>query len=160
MVPRHLPDKPFPPYKHLPGRTPHPRKHTDGQGRVAEECVGPPLTEAHWRTNGAYLYGVDLYNYGYWWEAHEAWEGLWVMAEKESLERIFLQGLIQTAAALLKARAGNVHAAGKLWEKARPKLERVRAAAPEYMGLDLAEFVHNTAEHIVSGSGKSRLSVY
>ena len=160
MVPRHLPDKPFPPYKHLPGRTPHPRKHTDGQGRVAEECVGPPLTEANWRTNDAYLYGVDLYNYGYWWEAHEAWEGLWVMAKKESLERIFLQGLIQAAAALLKARAGNVHAAGKLWEKARPKLERVRAAAPEYMGLNLAEFVHNTAEHIVSGSGKSRLSVY
>ena len=159
MVSRHLPAKPFPPYKYLPGQTAHPRQHPDGPGRVAEEGAGPPLTEANWQTNEAYLYGIDLYNHGYWWEAHEAWEGLWVLAAQESLQRVFLQGLIQTAAALLKARAGNPRGAGKLWDKARPKLERVCAAAPNYMGLDLADFVHNTAQHIVSGSGHNTMYV-
>ena len=159
MVPRHLPGKPFPPYKYLPGRTPHPRKHPDGPSCVIEECAGPPLAEANWGINEVYLYGIDLYNHGYWWEAHEAWERLWALAAKESLEQVFLQGLIQTAAALLKARAGNARGAGKLWGKARPKLERVCAAAPSYMGLALADFVYSTTQYIVSGSGHSRIYV-
>src|SRR5208283_3990514 len=35
-----------------------------------------------------------------WGEAHEAWESLWARAE--GTQRLFLQGLIQLAAALLK----------------------------------------------------------
>ena len=49
-----------------------------------------------------FLYGVDLYNHGYLWEAHEAWEGLWHQAKRDALQAEFLQGLIQCAAAALK----------------------------------------------------------
>ena len=41
--------------------------------------------------------GVELFNEGKFWDAHEAWEQVWREREEES--RIFLQGIIQAAAA-------------------------------------------------------------
>ncbi|MBF8247350.1 MAG: hypothetical protein HW374_150 [Bacteroidetes bacterium] len=41
--------------------------------------------------------GVELFNRGKFWEAHEAWEHIWREREEES--RIFFQGIIQAAAA-------------------------------------------------------------
>ena len=45
--------------------------------------------------------GVELYQAGEFWEAHEAWEEAW--QEESGQPRLFLQGLIQLAAALHKA---------------------------------------------------------
>ena len=57
---------------------PHPtqdeRGHSYSRGEEAPALYFPPES---WRENADYLYGVDLYNHGYLWEAHEAWEGLW-----------------------------------------------------------------------------------
>lgn len=138
---RYAPNTPFPPYRHAPGRTPHPRKHPDGHSYNTEEYAGPPLTMENWRENQAYLYGVDLFNYGYWWEAHEAWEGLWGQEDKRSLCRGDLQGLIQMAAALVKWREGNRRGVEKLGGQARIKLERVDGENPVYMGLRIAAFI-------------------
>ncbi|ACO46847.1 DUF309 domain-containing protein [Deinococcus deserti] len=44
--------------------------------------------------------GVTLFNAGHWWEAHEAWEPLWL--QSTGPERHFLQGVILLAAALHK----------------------------------------------------------
>lgn len=41
--------------------------------------------------------GIELFNRGQFWEAHEAWEQIWREREEES--RIFFQGIIQAAAA-------------------------------------------------------------
>ena len=41
--------------------------------------------------------GVELFNRGKFWEAHEAWEHIW--REREEASRIFFQGIIQAAAA-------------------------------------------------------------
>ena len=152
--PRYLPAFSFPAYRHQPGVTPHPLRHPDGYSYNAEEYAGPPLTEDNWRINEAYLYGVDLFNHGYWWEAHEAWEGLWQPVERESLCRVYLQGLIQTAAALIKWREGNERGVAKLWNKARKKLERVGGEGPVYMGLDLVNFV-DAAQRTLAASDSS-----
>ena len=45
--------------------------------------------------------GADLFNRGLHWEAHEAWEELWLALDDEP--RLFVQGLIQVAAAGHKA---------------------------------------------------------
>lgn len=45
--------------------------------------------------------GVELFNAGLFWESHEAWEELWL--ELEGTDKLFLQGLIQLAAAYHKA---------------------------------------------------------
>ena len=45
--------------------------------------------------------GAELFNRGLYWEAHEAWEELWLELEDEP--KLFVQGLIQLAAAYHKA---------------------------------------------------------
>ena len=138
---RYCPQIPFPPYRHIPGATFHPRTHPSGHSYGAAERDSLPLTEENWCANEAYLFGVDLFNYAYWWEAHEAWESLWNLAEHQALSRIYLQGLIQTTAALVKWREGNERGVVKLWRQAREKLVRVGGESPVYMGLDIAELV-------------------
>ncbi len=64
--------------------------------------------------------GIDLFNAGRFFQAHEAWEQSWLRSSGE--EKIFYQGLIQAAAAILHAQRGNLAGARTLWEKARGKL--------------------------------------
>jgi predicted metal-dependent hydrolase len=114
---RLVPDRPLPPYTFVPGQTPHPVRDPAGHlyGRPIE--TPPPLDPAHWQASQAYLYGIDLFNHGYYWEAHEAWEGLWHRAGRQGLVADFLKGLIKLAAAGVKLRQGvprgvAAHAAG------------------------------------------------
>ena len=75
---RYLPERPFPAYAFLPGRDPHPTR--DPRGHSYAEPEGEPHTwrpDEEWRENQEYLFGCDLYNAGYLWEAHEAWEDIW-----------------------------------------------------------------------------------
>ena len=58
-----------------------------------------------------FRFGVDLFNHGFPWEAHEAWEPLWFASPRDRPERAMLQGLIHAAAAAVKARAGALNAA-------------------------------------------------
>jgi hypothetical protein len=48
--------------------------------------------------------GLDLFNHGYYWEAHEAWEGLWRVADRDGTLRMFFKGLILLSAAGVKIR--------------------------------------------------------
>ena len=84
-----------------------------------------------------FLYGIDLFNAAYWWEAHVYFERLW--AETPSAdEREFLQGLIQLAAALVKRRAGSAVGEAKLTAKAREKLRHRRERSGAiFMGVRL-----------------------
>lgn len=86
---------------------------------------------------------MDLFNAFFFWEAHEAWERLWVAQPKDSLPAILLQGLIQVAAALLKIRAGSVAAATTLSHAGLDKIDRVARAIPTLLGLNLAATVAN-----------------
>lgn len=114
---RFVPAAAFPPYTFVPGRTPHPVRDPAGHlfGQTPE--LPPPLDPAHWQESRAYLYGVDLFNHGYYWEAHEVWEGLWRAAGRSGRLADFLKGLIKLAAAGVKVRQGQPrgvvsHAAG------------------------------------------------
>jgi hypothetical protein len=115
--PRFVLDMPLPPYTFVPGQTPHPVRDVAGHlyGRKIE--IPPPLESDRWQVSKAYLYGIDLFNHGFYWEAHEAWEGLWHQAGRRGLVADFLKGLIKLAAAGVKVREGiprgvSAHAAG------------------------------------------------
>jgi len=84
---------PLPGRAYVPGRGPHP-------GRAAPERDAPP-EETQSRA-------ADLFDRGYYWEAHEAWEGLWRTHARRSPEGRRIAGLIALAAAGVKAREGNV----------------------------------------------------
>lgn len=141
---RYCPHIAFPPYRHLPGVTPHPIRdplgHSYGIEEEHDENLLPPEM---WRQNEDYLYGVDLYNFAYWWEAHEAWEGLWHRAE--DTYRLFLQGLIQVSASLIKYHMRMLRPLCTLSTAGRSKLRQVIVEsgdmASNYMGINLPEFL-------------------
>lgn len=141
QVPRYVPERTLPAYAFIPGRTPHPRNAPDGHSHGAPEPIVQPLDEGHWQANTEYLWGVDLYNSGYPWEAHEAWEGLWRVAAPSSAERAALQGLIQCAAAVVKALAGQPAGVAKLGAGALDYLGRVvEGRGARYLGIELDRF--------------------
>ena len=75
-------------------------------------------------TRRAIQKGLDLFNAGRFWEAHEAWESAWLVEDGDV--RQMLQGLIQVAAgyfkALVQKRPG---AAARLLASGLAKLEPI-----------------------------------
>lgn len=156
---RYLPGRPFPPYAFLPGRDPHPTRDPAGHSFGAEDAPPPAMPPARWRTCEPYLWGVDLYDHGYLWEAHEAWEGLWHVSKRERLQALFLQGLIQCAAAWLKIAMQQPRGLERLAALALEKLDEVaRAGGSPYMGLDLVRF--NAAVRAFAASRPTTLAGY
>jgi hypothetical protein len=140
---RYAPTREFPPYAFLPGKDPHPTRDPRGHSFGHDETPPELVAMDAWRDNEDYLYGVDLYNAGFLWEAHEAWEGLWHPAKELDPEQAeFLQGLIQCAAAALKIRMEQPRGLARLSELGTGRLAGVAArCGDEVMGLDVAGFV-------------------
>lgn len=136
---------PLPAYRYVPGRTPHPVRDRRGHSFGKAERVDV-LDPERWRDCETYLFGVDLLNLGYWWEAHEALEGLWRAAGRESELGSLLQGLILVAAALLKHSMGSEGPARHLAARGCEKLRR----APEgLLGIDGRDLAHQVEAHLV-----------
>ena len=144
---RLLPGRSFPPYAYVSGETPHPIRDRGGHSYGAEFQIPEPPNPEDWRACRDYLYGIDLFNHGFYWEAHEAWEGLWVACGRRGPTATYLQALISLAAAGLKARSGSARGMRANAGKAVRLLESVAGHAGSnrrrYMGLDvraLADF--------------------
>jgi len=151
--PRYLPSRELPPYAFLPGRDPHPTRDPRGHSYSTEpEPRVPYLPAERWSENPEYLFGADLYNLGFLWEAHEAWETFWHVAKRDPLQASFLQGLIQCAAACLKVPMEQPGGLAKLAEQGTARLDAVaREAGPVYMGLDVPDFVERMRAFAASG---------
>jgi hypothetical protein len=115
-----------------------PRGHSYGKPSPRSVWLAPE----RWQESEGYLHGVDLYNHGFLWEAHEAWEDLWHVSKHVSVQADYYQGLIQCAAACLKIPMGQPTGLRRLCELGTTRLERVAGAARgSFMGLDLVAFV-------------------
>ncbi|MEO6954896.1 MAG: DUF309 domain-containing protein [Polyangia bacterium] len=76
--------------------------------------------------------GRDAFNRGDWFDAHELWERVWLVAAPP--EKTYLQGLIQVCAALLKLEKHRVDLHAALLARAMNKL----ASAPgSFAGMDV-----------------------
>ena len=78
--------------------------------------------------------GIDLFNEGKFFECHEAWEEVWKRSAGD--EKLFYQGIIQAAVAILHAQRGNLTGAASMYAKASAKLDHLPS---EHMGLALGE---------------------
>ncbi len=114
---RLCPDRPLPPYSYVPGRFPHPIRDPAGHSYKApgiqQEPHRPSLTApvslaSDWKSASDYLFGIDLFNHGFYWEAHETWEQLWLEFGRSGRDADFIKGLIKLAAAGVKAREGRL----------------------------------------------------
>jgi hypothetical protein len=70
---------------------------------------------------GPFRAGIDHFNATEFWDAHEDWETIW--RESESEVRLFLQGLIQLAAAYHHVQRGTWPGGLRLFDAALAKLE-------------------------------------
>lgn len=76
------------------------------------------------------LEGVERFNRGEFWDAHESWEAIWLEASDPT--KRFLQGLIQLAAAYHHFKRGTLAGGVRLVDAAERKLE-----APAEPGLGI-----------------------
>ena len=75
--------------------------------------------------------GIEEFNTQCFFEAHDTWEELW--RETSGPDRLFYQGLIQTAVGLYHLTNGNIRGARSQFGKALDKLEHY---LPAYHGID------------------------
>lgn len=108
----------------------------------SEFHILPRQSARHWSEDSGYLHGVDLFNHGCYWEAHEAWEDLWLPLPKEDLLRVFTQGLIQASAALLKIRLQQPRPAESIWSRGKSRLLKVDSRQNDslYRGVHILQF--------------------
>ncbi len=127
---------PIPARAYLPGASVRP---------VAEPRTGEPLDPERWRSCVAYVHGLALFDRGYYWEAHECWEELWILAGRTGPVAELLRGLIQLAAAGVKLRQGRTAGATALAARARGHFAHAQGEAPVLAGFDLTNLVEAAA---------------
>lgn len=121
----------------MPGRNTRPTK-----GPVVEVARrAPKVTVAsNWTSNDAYLFGFHLYSNGFFWEAHEVWEPVWLGTPVNSPERFVVKGLIQISNCCLKLAMHRRNAAQRLAAEAAACFdEALCRGAHVVMGLKAAE---------------------
>ena len=122
MTKRHT-NFPLPGYQYIPGQTKRPG---DDMGPAhIHDCsqVNAQITAQNWFKSPAFVYALDLFNAQYWWETHEVLELIWIETGKTTNSALFIQGIIQVAAALVKNKQGNLAAALRLSDKGFKKIE-------------------------------------
>jgi predicted metal-dependent hydrolase len=138
----HYSHRALPPYSFVPGFRPHPVSDPRGHRFGAERPPVEPLQTEQWAESEEYLYGVDLFNFGFYWEAHEAWESLWIAAGRHGPAAIWLKALIKLAAAMVKLREGNTNGAARHCGRAFELLADLSAMLPPeqqtYCGMRLS----------------------
>lgn len=134
----------LPPYTHTPGVTPHPISDPRGHSYGHREVASPRFDPEQWFENEAFTQGIALFNRGYYWEAHEAWETAWNSVGRNGVSADFLKGLIKLAAAGVKAREGNSLGVQRHLQRAIELLESIRNQAhgtDEFAGQSLGALI-------------------
>ena len=77
--------------------------------------------------------GIELYEAGHYWNAHEAWEQVWMDAPNEL--RLLYQGLIQVTAAFVHVTKGEYPGSVRLLIAG---IEKLAGYEPERLGVDIS----------------------
>ena len=120
-----MPDLTLPDYAYVPGQTP---RHDEAIFEVYHESVSAGLSLEDLKATLAWQAGLVFYDKGYFWEAHEVLEPVWMATPRNSAEHQLVQGIIQLANAALKARMKRPNAALRLCGKARDHIRAARSA--------------------------------
>jgi hypothetical protein len=146
---RYAPTRPLPPYSYVPGHDdPHPVNDPCGHLFNIPKPTPLPLDQlpadpalrrqaiaALFATHTDWLYALDLFNEGYAWEAHEAWERFWHKLGRTTPEARSVQGLIHLAAACVKIREGKAAGVTKHTQRARELHGELGAASVGESGV-------------------------
>jgi len=93
--------------------------------------------------------GIELFNRGLYWEAHEAWEEAWT-PDRHGPDRGFYKGLIQIAAGCLHYGHRNRRGATNKW---RSGADYLRPYLPRHHGVELAPLVARVEGYLGAMAG-------
>lgn len=138
----------LPPEPHLPGMTPRPPEgYFDPVMRGLSADMTPDQLAAHPAFDG----GLQAMNRGYYWEAHELLEAVWMRLPPACAERYLVGGLIQIANAGLKLRMGRETAARRIMALADARLhEAFLHGQTSLMGLTAKEVSRHRMKALAS----------
>ena len=157
FVPPRYSHKPFPPYRYVMGLFPHPTEDNGGHSFGKSEREEINLDIEKWYQNEIYLYGIDLYNNAYWWEAHEALEQLWQETLTGDITHHYFQGLIKISAAFLKWHVKQRRGVERLYNEGHQHLSQVYQQEKIFMGINLEKYLKNLEHHFAEVIQKTSL---
>ncbi len=146
----------LPSYKYIPKKGPHPSQIKDLVHIPEIPDSNIDFSSKNWQQSQRYLYAIDLFNLGYYWEVHEVLEKLWIELGKKSDEGIFIQGLIQFSVALLKNNQKNLAGFKRLYDKALPNLRNQQGI---FLGIDVKAFLQLSQKFMEEGKEQPRIKL-
>jgi hypothetical protein len=126
----------YPDYAYVPGRTP---RHPEGLFDALRETVSMDAQPEQLKETPAWIAGLSFLEEGFFWEAHEVLEPVWMALPLGSEEREVAQALIQLANACLKREMGRPRAVLRICKIVRTHLGRVSGS--NVMGQDLSDLL-------------------
>ncbi|MFP4274357.1 MAG: DUF309 domain-containing protein [Paracoccaceae bacterium] len=124
-----------PPHAYVPGRTP---RHPEGAFDEIRDSVSDGMAASALCATEAWRTGLRWFEEGYYWEAHEVLEPVWMAAPPNAPERHMVQAVIQAANARLKRRMGRPRAAERLEARVSALLDECAISGRvEVMGIAL-----------------------
>jgi predicted metal-dependent hydrolase len=90
--------------------------------------------------------GIDLFNNGHYWDAHEVWEREW-FPDRKGPDSGFYKGLIQVAAGCLHYTRHNRRGAVNKW---RSGADYLRPYLPAHKGVHLAPVVRTVDGYLAA----------
>ena len=125
----------FPKYAHRPGQTVHPEK--PGGHMYQQDMLEPhKLTADGYHDNDMYLFSIDLYNHGFYWEAHVYLEELWHLDGRQGMLSDFLKLMIALSAVKLLSIRGET-AGIERHERRIERLLKSHNYPKMYLGINL-----------------------
>ena len=144
----------LPPYRFVPGETPHPTRDPLGHSFGGQFELPGAWSPEDWRELQEWLWAVDLFNEGYWWECHEALEGLWHAAGRTTVSGRFVQALVHLSAACLNRRRGHLEAARRQAARAVRGLRTAHDRRRIVMGIDLERLIGDVERSFAKDSAE------
>lgn len=128
---------PLPVQAYIPGATPRP---AEGSYDALRETAQPGMSVEALATSTAMRAGLAFLEHGFFWEAHEVLEPVWMACPKKSAERVYVQALIQIANAALKLKMERPKACLRLCAIAQAHLTEARLGGSKtILGHPVAE---------------------
>lgn len=123
----------WPTHAYIPGVN---ARHPESAFEFVKASVNDSMSVVELAQCSAFQHGFRYLQNGYYWEAHEVFEPVWMVLPEGSDERVFVQALIQVANAHLKLAMKRPKACLRLCDLSKNLLTKndVRAL----MGVDVA----------------------
>lgn len=134
-----------PDYAHVPGQTP---RHPEALFDPIRASVSSAMTEAELAGSLAFITGLTYLDEGYFWEAHEVLEPVWMACPPESPARHCAQALIQIANAALKQSMGRENAVRRILVIVDTLLAQAGTENDRVLGMTIGE-IRDMAQTLV-----------